>query len=345
MHSPDAQGLGSLPSANGAIARLAYAQLKKAGVEPEPLLKEAGLAHHQIADPDARLRVRDQINFLNLAASALHDDLLGFHLAQPIDLRELGLLYYALASSEMLSEALQRGARYSSIVNEGISLTYVESAEVCITFEYVGVSRHRDRHQIEFCMVTLVRICRQLAGLRVVPTRVRFTHRRDVADSECFEFFGGDLEFGAATDEVAFAKSIRQMPIVSADPYLNKVLIAYCEEALSLRRKHGGAFRSSVENAIVPLLPHGKARAGEIARRLGMSRRTFARRLALEGLTFSEVLQALRSDLAERYLVDEDLSVSRIAWLLGFQEVSAFTHAFKRWSGKTPREARLQSAS
>jgi AraC-like DNA-binding protein len=345
MHSPDARGLGSLPSANGAIARLAYAQLKEASVEPEPLLREAGLTHHQIGDPDARLRVRDQIRFLNLAASALHDNLLGFHLAQPIDLRELGLFYYALASSEVLSEALQRGARYSSIVNESIFLRYVEGAEVRVTFEYVGVSRHLDRHQIEFCMVTLVRMCRQLAGFRVVPTRVRFTHRRENADSECFEFFGGDLEFGAATDEVAFAKSIGQMPIVSADPYLNKVLIAYCEEALSRRRKHSGAFRSSVENAIVPLLPHGKARAGEIARRLGMSQRTFARRLALEGLTFSEILQALRSDLAERYLADKDLSVSRIAWLLGFQEVSAFTHAFKRWSGKAPRESRLRNAN
>jgi AraC-like DNA-binding protein len=64
----------------------------------------------------------------------------------------------------------------------------------------------------------------------------------------------------------------------------------------------------------------------------------------LEGLTFSGVLESLRSDLAERYLMD-DLSISQIAWLLGYQEVSAFTHAFKRWTGKTPREARSLAAS
>jgi AraC-like DNA-binding protein len=170
-------------------------------------------------------------------------------------------------------------------------------------------------------MVTLVRLCRQLVGLDVVPTRVRLTHRRDNGVSEYYEFFGRDVKFGAASDEVVFARSTREMPIVSADPYLNKLLIAYCEEALSHRLKQSSSFRSSVENAIVPLLPHGKARAGEISRRLGMSQRTFARRLSLEGLTFSEVLQALRSDLAERYLADEDLSISRIAWLLGYQEV------------------------
>jgi AraC-like DNA-binding protein len=57
-------------------------------------------------------------------------------------------------------------------------------------------------------------------------------------------------------------------------------------------------------------------------------------------VTFSEVLESLRADLARQYLSDPDLSISRISWLLGYQEVSAFTHAFKRWTGKTPREAR-----
>ena len=88
------------------------------------------------------------------------------------------------------------------------------------------------------------------------------------------------------------------------------------------------------------LLPHGKARASEIAKRLGLSQRTSARRLASEGVTFSEVLECLRADLARQYLGDQGLSVSRIAWLLGYQEISAFTHAFKRWTGQTPREAR-----
>jgi len=119
-------------------------------------------------------------------------------------------------------------------------------------------------------------------------------------------------------------------------------LVANCEQALSHRRTNRGAFRAAVENAIVPLLPHGKLRASQIATRLGLSQRTSARRLALEGVTFSAILESLRGDLARQYLSDPDLSISRIAWLLGYQEVSAFTHAFKRWTGKTPREARAQ---
>jgi AraC-like DNA-binding protein len=341
---PEDKRFRALPSATGNITRLAYAQAKAAGIDVDLLLKEAGITQQQIDDPGARLKVRDQICFLNLAADALRDDLLGFHLAQLADPRQFGLLYYVAASSETLGQALQQGARYSSIATEGVRLNYVEGKDFGITFPYLGVSRHLDRHQMEFSATILVRICRQLTGRRVVPTRVKFTHRRDTISSELAEFFGDNVEFGAAVDEVAFAAPIGHLPVVSADPYLNRLLIEYCEDALPRRPTNRGSFRSVVENAIVPLLPHGKAQAAEITRRLGMSRRTLARRLSAEGVTFSELLDSLKSYLAQRYLADDSLSISQIAWLLGYQEVSAFTHAFKRWTGKTPREARSQTA-
>jgi AraC-like DNA-binding protein len=133
--------------------------------------------------------------------------------------------------------------------------------------------------------------------------------------------------------------------VVSADHYLNKILTGYCEEALSQRPSKRSPFRSSVENAIVPLLPHGKARADVISRRLGVSQRTLARRLSSEQMSFSGVLENLKMDLAERYLADDALSISQVAWLLGYQEVSSFTHAFKRWTNKTPRQMRTQKAA
>ena len=218
MHDLDAKRLGSLPNASGGITRLAYARAKGAGIDVGSLLMKAGLTPHQIEDPGARLKVRDQISFLNLAANALQDEFLGFHLAQSLDLREMGLLYYVSASSEMLSVALQRAARYSSVINQGVSLKYVDSKDVVIAFHYVGVSRHLDRHQIEFFMTALLRMCRQLTGHRLSPSRVSLTHWRDSTHSEFVKFFGGDVEFGANVDEVAFAPTIKQMPVVSADP-------------------------------------------------------------------------------------------------------------------------------
>src|SRR4051812_19559078 len=117
MRKADAKILGALPSATGQIARLAYTQAKNAGIEVGPLLQQAGITPHQIEHTDERLKVRDQIQFLNLTADALQDESLGFHLAQLPDLRELGLIYYVSASSGTLSEALRRVSRYSRIVN------------------------------------------------------------------------------------------------------------------------------------------------------------------------------------------------------------------------------------
>jgi len=334
--------IGALPTATGGLTRIAYAHAREAGVELEPLLRKVGLTDRQIEDRGIRLSVHQQITFLDLAASALHDDLLGFHLAQLPDIRALGMLYYVAASSETLGDALQRAARYSSITNEALSLKYNGGQDVRIVFNYVGVARHLDRHQIEFCVTALVRLCRHLTGMRLVPSQVSLIHRRANGRPELAAYFGRNIEFAATADEVVFAAAAKHMKVATADPYLNELLVRNCEEALSRRSTSRGTFRSTVENTIIPLLPHGKARAGEIARALGLSQRTFARRLSLEGLTFSAVLDALRADLAVQYLKDEGLTVSRIAWLLGYQEISAFTHAFRRWTGKTPREARAQ---
>jgi AraC-like DNA-binding protein len=120
--------------------------------------------------------------------------------------------------------------------------------------------------------------------------------------------------------------------------------LKYCEAALANRRDDVSQLRTKVENAISSLLPHGRVRARDIARTLGMSERTLGRRLADEGLNFAEVLQHLRRDLAIRYLDNRKFHVSKIAWLLGFQQVSAFTHACKRWTGKTPSQMRAADA-
>src|SRR5262249_3872278 len=97
------------------------------------------------------------------------------------------------------------------------------------------------------------------------------------------------------------------------------------------------SFGTSVENAIAVLLPHGRAQMSEVARKLGVSQRTLRRRLASEGLTFTGVLYALRSDLAKRHLADRSLSISKIAWLLGYSDASVFSTAYKRQTGTTPR--------
>jgi AraC-like DNA-binding protein len=327
------------PRSTGIISRLAFALAQEKGADADALLNKCGLSREQIDDQALHLDVQSQIKFLELVAKAVDDDLLGFHLAQQCDLRRLGLGYYVPASSETLLEAFRHAARYSSVVNEGIRLTLQERSMLGIFFEYVNVARYSDRHQIEFWLAVIVRICRRISDRNMSADRVRFVHRRS-PNRELSTYFGCDAQFGCDVDELIFPLSARDIAVVSGDPYLNQLLVEYCEEALGYRRAGQGSFAPAVENTIAVLLPHGKANAGEVARKLGLSERTLARRLCLEGLRFAGVRQRLRCDLAKRHLADKDLSVSKIAWFLGYQHVGAFTNAFKRWTGMAPRTFR-----
>jgi len=330
----------SLVTANGGIARAAYARALSAGLAVGALLKSAGLTRAQISKPDVRISVRSQVKFLNEMAAHLNDEFLGIHLAQSIDLRELGLIYYVLASSEDLQNALMRLARYSAIHNEGVNIRFSGRQDISISFEYVGVVRTSDRHQIEFFVAILVRLCRQLTGRNLSPLRVRLTHRRSEIPSELKKLFGCVVEFGSPMDQVIFPLDAKELALPNADPYLNGLMQQYCENILSMRRIKAGDWRSKVANVIAPLLPHGEATIENVARRLGVSHRTLARRLSQEGVSFVNVLQELRMRLAKQYFHEPGLSIAQIGWLLGYREQGAFSHAFRRWTGCSPRTAR-----
>jgi AraC-like DNA-binding protein len=333
--------LSRLPTVQGGLSRLAADRVRQCGVKLEPLLSRAGLTIDQIDDPERRIFASNQIAFLEAAAEALNDNLLGFSLAEKFDLRDLGLLYYVMASSETLGEALKRASRYSRITNEAVVLQYQDGREPRLRLIYSGIPRHADQQQIEFCIVAMVRVSCVLSGRRFLPERVSMSHVRPRGVAKFAGLLGNALEFGADADEINFPTGSAEWALVDADARLNKILVKVCEESLSSRKSKTGGLRVTVENAISPLLPHGQARVNVVARKLGMSERTLVRRLAEEGFLFNEILQQLKASLAIRYLEEDSLPISRIAWLLGFEESSSFSHACRRWTGKSPREIRL----
>ena len=346
MSPSQADRLSSIPSATGGIARLACARLREFGKDPGAILAQAGATAEQAYDDSIRLEVPKQIRILDLAAEELGDELLGFHLGRNFDLREIGLVYYVIASSERLADALRNAERYSEIMNDGVRLHFrQDDRTAAIALDYVHVDRRSDRHQIEFWLVTVMRICRQITDNRLAPLHLRVRHRRVPPPTDFKTFFGTDVEFGAATDEIVFPAPVASLPVVRRDSYLNNLLRRYADEALARRPRRHGHVRSAVEDTLPQLLPHGKPHASEVARQLGMSTRTLSRKLSTEGVAFAHILDQLRSTLAQDYLSERELPISEIAWLLGYCEVSSFTNAFKRWTGKTPRQFRSEEAS
>ncbi|OAF17528.1 transcriptional regulator [Bradyrhizobium centrolobii] len=340
MRSARPRSFRTIPSATGGIARLACTQLRKLGKDLRPVVLRAGLTAQELDNPTTRLEVRTQIKVLESAAEELRDDFLGFHLACGFDLREIGLVYYVMASSAQLADALQNCERYSRINNEGVRLHFSLDRAATIGLDYINVDRWSDRHHLEFWLVTLVRLCRQVTDHRLEPHKLKVRHFRADPPAEFKTFFGVDVEFGADADEIVFSASVASLPIVGRDSYLNKLLRRYAEEALASRPKERASMRSNVERLVPQLLPHGRASAPEIARQLGMSSRTLSRKLRDEGVTFADMLDELRAALAKRYLSDRALPVSEIAWLLGYREISSLTNAFRRWTGMTPRQFR-----
>jgi Arabinose-binding domain of AraC transcription regulator, N-term len=210
MRSSGRTGRAKPPSAGGVMARLAVARLVAAGINPAPLLRQAGLTITQIEDTGAHVAADGQVTLLNLAADALDDDLVGFHLAEEFELRLVDLLYFVLASSATLGEGLAQIERYNSIANESMVLSWEQGKELKVRFGYAGIARHSDRHQMEFWMTALVRICQHLTGSNLRPIRINVSHPRCAASVQLEEYLGCAIAFAAGTDEIAFARGAAQ---------------------------------------------------------------------------------------------------------------------------------------
>jgi AraC-like DNA-binding protein len=327
-------------AADGVATRRAIGQLKAARIDPGPLLAKAGISQLELAQEPKRIAAEGQLRFLEFAAEALDNSVLGLQLAQKFDLRETGILYYVMAASHNLGEAIRNLVRYLTVANESLHVVISESAaSTTLTVRY-RVARHIDRHFAEFGAAIVLRGFRIITQKHICPALVTFVHGRDDDVAEIDRFFGCAVEFSAAADTMVFSTALLSASIPTSDNYLLKILRDHCQRMLTERGKVSSALRAMVENEIVQLLPNGTAQVETVASNLGMSKRTLARRLSEEGISYSSVLDELRRDLSVQYLKDHSLSFNHISWVLGYSEVTSFNHAVKRWTGDSPKSMR-----
>ena len=324
-------------TADAVATRLAIKELQRAKIDPRPLLAKAGISLLKLDEEPKRVRAESQILFLEIAADALGDSALGLHLAQHFDLRECGILYYVLAASPNLGEAIRNLVRYLAVSNESMPLVISEAAKRTVLAVNYNIPRHTDRLFVEYAFAVLLRAFRELTGRNISPKLVTFIHARNTDKPEFDCFYGGAVRFKATADTIVLPAELLSAPILASDKYLLQILKNACEEVLGRRSNISSTLRAMVENEIAQLLPHGKAQVEIVASRLGMSSRTLARRLSEEGTSYATILDELRRDLSARYLKDPALSLNQIAWLLGYSMVTSLNHAFRRWTGTSPK--------
>jgi AraC-like DNA-binding protein len=334
----------------GFAAKEAIAALRNHHIATAPLLRRAGLSEHDRAlvendgnPTNHRIPAVAQAKILDYAAEAMNDSAFGLHLVEKADPRDAGIYFYLASAAKDIDEALALYARYFRIVNEAVRLKLTRKPKgVAVELEFVGLPRHLARQTAEFGMAALLKGLRVVTGRNIHPTQVSFAHMRSSGAREFERFYLCPVEFGASCDLFEFSNDALATPLLTADPKLLAALEPFCDMAARERKTAAGTLRAAVENEVEKLLPHGKEKRETVAKAAGLSTRTLSRRLADEGVTYEEVVDQLRHSLALQYLRDPSISLSQIAWLLGYDRSTSFNHAFRRWTGRSPSAARDQ---
>ena len=229
-----------------------------------PLLERVRAVAAADRRPEACVcRFADQIEFLNLVAAATGDDLLGLHLAQHCELRGSGLFYYVLASSATLFDVCQRAARFSSADQRRRRAEFHRWPRDRHPLNFTGVSRHHDRHQVEFWFAAshahAARTHRRSPDCPASASR----HTRAMRGArELFGYFGCNVEFGAARRRnVVRPQAWANCPWSTRIRISTGLLVAIVRRSARASRHEPRTHANAVENAIAAPLPHGNARA------------------------------------------------------------------------------------
>lgn len=238
--------------------------------------------------------------------------------------------------SKNLGKAIENTARFHDLIDPALSYGLRVSGNVA-SFEvgWKDASYAKYHRHTEYLLFLALSRMRHLTKTEFYPIEIRFDHHVRRSADRFSKLAGFPVEFGSERPEILLSLSSLNLPIPTYDPSLRDHLTAYGERLLSEVRKPDQSLRAKVEGQITASLPGRMPPADEVAANLGMSARTFARRLKEFGLSYRVIVDELRFDLAKTFIKD-GMSLIEVAFTLGYADQAAFSTAFKRWSGQAP---------
>jgi AraC-like DNA-binding protein len=314
------------------------------GVDPGPLCAAAGFDPASAADPAARISLELEQTLWETAAEQTGDPSFGLHTAESIEPGVFDVLDYAIRTAPSLGVALERLVRYSRLEHEAAVFQLIASGDVTrIEHSFGPAVVLPCRQEAEFTLAAVVMIGREIIVGGIQPIAVEFMHGIPLDTSEHIRIFGVLPRFAAHVNAVELDGATMSHRLLTADPALSRIIERHAEASLGSVAPVSESTTEEVRGILVKALPEGPCSITTVAPSLGLSQRTLQRRLENEGSTFGDVLDGVRRDLALRYLEDGKLTLSEIAYLLGYSEPSPFHRAFKRWTGSTPQALRSES--
>jgi AraC-like DNA-binding protein len=328
-----------LPIASRALVE----SCRRLGLDGDALLAAAGIPRDALEDPDARLESERADALWRAAYEASGDPLLALRASEATPFGSYRVIDYLGVTGPTLGEGLRRVAAFFPIVDpRGVLRVVDEPRGVALVFTAAAGGELPPPAE-EYTLGVLWSRARHAAVQSPRLAEVRFSFPRPADVREHARIFGIEPRFGASAAALVFERATWNAAARMSDPALFALLDRHAR-SLAEGGTEPDDLAARTRIAIAAELPGREPKITGAARRLGTSARTLQRRLAAAGTTFARIVDDVRRERAEAFLRAGDVSVAEVSWLVGFSEQSAFTRAFRRWTGMSPTELRRAAA-
>ena len=308
--------------------------LEAAGEDSEAILADIGMDPSLLQGGHSRYS-QQQVSALWRRAAAACGDGFCLQVAAEVKPATFHVVGYAMNCSGTLGRALQRFARYCRLISDSAAATLSEHGDCAtLAFHFDTGGQPPIYQTVDTVLASVFSFARWIAGGHLTPVEVRVRHSAPSDPAPYSAFFGGPVFYGQNQDSITFSKADFDRPILCADEELATLLDGAANRHLDKRM--AGRLAVRVRDLLIAQLHNGAPSKTDVAKMLNMTERTLLRRLKNEGTTFVDVVNQLREELAFQYLQRDGMTISEIAYLLGFSDEGTFSRAFKRWTGRRP---------
>ncbi|MFD0669511.1 AraC family transcriptional regulator [Ramlibacter sp. MAHUQ-53] len=303
------------------------------GIDPVRMVSHAGLDRSCLVTPDLRVPEASLAEVLDASARAASCASLGLLVGESWRLSDFGVISLLLQHQPTLRQALQELRHYRHLLSDSVVVDVSDFPTVSVVRLALVTGRaYPGRQPMELAMGVLLSLCRHQLGQQWMPRSVHFTHAAPQGTQIHRRMFGGQLEFGSEFDGLVLAAG----ELDKVNPLCDARMAGYAKDFVDLQPRKARSVAHEVRRAVHVQLPRGRCTVDLVAQSLGLSARTLQRQMEQEGVSFLSVVNEVRRDLAVRYLAGEVHSVSQVAELLGFAQVSVFSRWFSQQYGCPP---------
>jgi AraC-like DNA-binding protein len=316
------------------LSHLLVTRLDELGIPSDAVMRRAGIPTSALGD-DRMLVTTEQ---LFAFWAAVHDlsgnPLIGLVLGTEQRVERYDPIALASLSASSFRDAVGRAARYKQLTCPEDIRVETRGGESAIQFHWLLAEQAAPHVLTDLCFAWVQTLGNRGTGQRIVPVRVSFT-RPAAFRREYESHFACPIDFNAATNELVFSALDLDRPFQTRNSDLLSTLAPQLEAELSAQLAPQ-TIEAEVRTVVKRLLTGRRPDLREVARTMGASARTLQRRLAEHRVTFQQLLEEARRDLARHYLRHSALDLSEIAYLLGYEDASSFFRAFQQWEGTSP---------